>query len=149
VRVYNDRVESQFALHADVLVLGIVNEGGVFNRETLARVHRLTERVLEMPGVVAEDVISFATADDVRAEGVNLYSQPLMAKAPQTDVAVQALRRAVMDNPLFVGRLVGADETATAIYVPLQKGANGKTVADRLRQIVREVTGDAAGSDRF
>ena len=149
VRVYNDRVESQFALHADVLVLGIVNEGGVFNRETLARVHRLTERVLEMPGVVAEDVISFATADDVRAEGVNLYSQPLMAKAPQTDVAVQALRRAVMDNPLFVGRLVGADETATAIYVPLQKGANGKAVADRLRQIVREVTGDAAGSDRF
>jgi len=149
VRVYNDQVEAQFALHADVLVLGVVNEGGVFNRETLARVHRLTERVLEMPGVVAEDVISFATADDVRAEGVNLYAQPLMAKAPQTDAAVQALRHAVMGNPLFVGRLVGADETATAIYVPLQKGANGKTVSDRLRTLVREVAGEAPSGDRF
>jgi predicted RND superfamily exporter protein len=149
VRVYNDQVETQFALHADVLVLGVVNEGGVFNRETLARVHRLTERVLETPGVVAEDVISFATADDVRAEGVNLYAQPLMAKAPQTDAAVQALRRAVMDNPLFVGRLVGADETATAIYVPLQKGANGKAVSDRLRALAREVAGEAPSGDRF
>ena len=31
VRQYNDLVERDFALHADVLVLGIVNNGGVVN----------------------------------------------------------------------------------------------------------------------
>jgi len=143
VRVYNDQVEAQFELHADVLVLGIVNEQGVFNRETLARVARITEKVLELPGVVARDVISFTTADNVQAEGFNLYARPLMAEPPRTDAEVQALRQTVMDNPLFVGRLVSADETATAIYVPLEKGANGKAIADQLRKIVRAETGNS------
>lgn len=31
VRVYNDQVERQFSLHADVIAVGIVNESGLLN----------------------------------------------------------------------------------------------------------------------
>jgi len=35
VRQYNDQVERDFALHPDVIVLGIVNSEGIFNPQTL------------------------------------------------------------------------------------------------------------------
>jgi predicted RND superfamily exporter protein len=45
VRVFHNAAKKEFSLH-DVIVLGIVNEKhpeGVFNVETLGRVHELTE----------------------------------------------------------------------------------------------------------
>ena len=37
VRVYNDQMEKTFALHKDVIVLGIVNENTIFNPQTLEK----------------------------------------------------------------------------------------------------------------
>src|SRR3989337_3981890 len=50
VRQYNDQVEREFGLHADNLVVGIVNERGVVNRETLAHIADLTQRIQRIPG---------------------------------------------------------------------------------------------------
>jgi uncharacterized membrane protein YdfJ with MMPL/SSD domain len=48
-----------------------------------------------------------------------------------------------MGNPMVVGRLVSEDGTTTAVYVPLEQGANGKVVADQIRDILgRERAGD-------
>jgi predicted RND superfamily exporter protein len=56
---------------------------------------------------------------------------------------MERFRSSLMDNHMAVGRLVSKDGTATAIFVPLEKGANGKVVADRIRDIVaREREGD-------
>src|SRR3990172_6540868 len=65
VRQYNDQVEKDFALHADVIALGIVNEQGVINRETLSRIAELTREIQKMPGVISRDVVSFSTIDNV------------------------------------------------------------------------------------
>jgi len=48
----------------------------------------------------------------------------------------------LMENPLFIDRIISRDENATAIYVPLDKGANGKEVADHIREIVAKYPGD-------
>ena len=42
VRVFNDEVERTFGLYEDTIVLGIVNENGLLNRDTLERFHRIT-----------------------------------------------------------------------------------------------------------
>jgi predicted RND superfamily exporter protein len=42
VRQYNDQVEREFGLHADNLVVGIVNERGVVNSQTLSHIADLT-----------------------------------------------------------------------------------------------------------
>src|SRR3989304_10451178 len=48
-----------------------------------------------------------------------------------------------MGNPVVVGRFVSEDGTTTAVYVPLEPGANGKVVADQIRDILaRERAGD-------
>src|SRR3972149_10496682 len=57
VRRYNDQVESWFGLHPDVIVVGVRNEGGLFNPESLRRIKRITDEIPKLPGVVARDVI--------------------------------------------------------------------------------------------
>jgi predicted RND superfamily exporter protein len=58
---------------------------------------------------------------------------------------VEALRGALFGNPLFVDRIVSADGKTTAIYVPLEKGANGAEIAAKIRAIVA----GESGSERY
>ncbi len=148
VRIYNDKVEERFDLHSDWIVLGIVNEKGVLNRETLAKLARLTDEVIKLPGVIARDVISFTTADNVVAEGDTLAVRPIMEKVPQSDAEIPALQKSLTENRMFVDRLFSKDGTATAIFIPIEKTANGKVVADQIRALLKNETRDGNG-DRF
>ena len=56
VRVSNDAVEKTFGLYEDMIVVGIANESGVLNEETLGKIKRITEEILRTPGVAARDV---------------------------------------------------------------------------------------------
>src|SRR3990170_1790221 len=138
VRVFNRQVEQWFGLHEDMIVVGIVRDDGLFDRAALDAVSRLTDRIVRLPGVVAADVTSVTTADNVVAEAGTLSVQPLLPAIPANAQDLEAFRRAVMDNPMVVDRLVSGDGRATAIYVPLEPGANGKEVADRIRTLVGE-----------
>lgn len=143
VRQHNDRVEQEFALHADVIVLGVVNEGGIFNRDTLRVVSRLTAEIQGLAGVVSRDVTSLTTVDDVTADGGGLAVRPLLREVPETEAELSALRRAVAGNPLLIGRVVSRDATVTAISVPLEPSANGKKIADEIRRLLpKEPSGD-------
>ncbi|HQT98843.1 MAG TPA: hypothetical protein PK416_13370 [Thermodesulfobacteriota bacterium] len=135
VRRYNDQVEGWFGLHPDVIVVGIRNEGGLFNPESLRRIERITEEILKLPGVVARDVISLPTVDDVTVDGETLRAQPLLDRIPESEEGLAALEKRITGNSLVVNRLVSADGKVTALYVPIEKGANGKAIADRIRKI--------------
>src|SRR3990172_11917823 len=50
VRVFNDQVEKTFALHKDVIVLGIVNPHTVFNPSTLEKIERITNQAILLKG---------------------------------------------------------------------------------------------------
>lgn len=146
VRVYNDQVERQFSLHADVIAVGIVNESGLLNPDSLRRVAETTDKILALPGVITRDVLGLRTVDDVTVNGDQLGVRPLLADVPTNAVEVAALRKALFENPLLVGRFISADATTTAIYVPIEPTANGKEIADQLRRIVADYGG---GPERF
>jgi len=135
VRRYNDQVESWFGLHPDVIVVGIRNEGGLFNPESLRRIKRITDEILKLPGVVARDVISLPTVDDVTVDGETLRAQPLLDRVPEREEGLAALKKQLTGNPLVLERLVSADGKVSALYVPIEKGANGKEIADKIRKI--------------
>jgi hypothetical protein len=65
VRVLNDQVDEWFGLHKDVIVVGVVREGGIFERTVLQTVERITSAISELDGVVSVDVTSLTTADNV------------------------------------------------------------------------------------
>lgn len=142
VRVWNDEVEKTFSLYKDMIVLGIVNERGILNPDTLGKIRRMTDAVLKLKGVAARDVSSFTTIDNVTVEAGTLKVGPLMAEVPGTDEAIETLRKTLLENPLFINRIISRDGKTTAIYVPLEKGADGKEIADRIREIVNKENGD-------
>ncbi len=157
VRVWNDEVEKTFSLYEDMIALGIRNDKGVFNRETLGRIDRITGEILKIQGVAARDVVSFTTVDNVSAEGDTLKVSTLMQDVPKTAEEAASLRKSLMGNPLLIDRIISKDGKTTAIYVPLEKGSNGKEIADRIRAIAgREkgpeeyyVAGDPVARDTF
>lgn len=148
VRKYNDRMEKEFALHPDVIMLGIVNERGIVNPQTLARIAELTRQIQAIPGVITRDVASFSTIDNVKTGAGGLAVGPILDRVPQTGAQLETFRAAVLGNPLFVNRIVDPRATATAIYVPIERAANGKQIADRIRALVANVA-NQRGGDRY
>lgn len=142
VRVWNDVVDKTFGLYEDMIVVGIVNEKGVLNKESLARVSRITDAILGIKGVAARDVNSFPTITNVTAENGLLKVAPLMTEVPKNDGEIAGLRKMLFENPLFINRIISKDGKTTAIYVPLEKGSNGKEVADKIREIIKKERGD-------
>jgi len=59
VRVWNDQVDKTFGLYEDTIVVGVQNEAGVLNRDTLGRIARITEGILKLDGVASRDVNGF------------------------------------------------------------------------------------------
>jgi hypothetical protein len=157
VRVWNDEVDRLFALYEDTIVVGVQNEAGVLNRETLGRIARITGEILDLEGVASRDVNGFTTITNVTAEAGTLKVGPLMRGPPQSQAEVEALRGALFGNPLFVNRIISPDGKTTAIYAPLEKGANGAEIAGRIRAIVAKesgteryyIAGDPVARDTF
>lgn len=157
VRQYNDQVEGWFGLHPDVIVVGIWSEQGIFTPDTLGRVARLTDGILRLPGVIARDVVALPTVNDVTvADGV-LQARPILDRVPRDAAEAERLKRQVLDNPLLVNRLVSADARTTAIYVPIEKTANGRAIADRIQAMAAAeraperyfLAGDPVARDTF
>ena len=142
VRVWNDEVDRTFGLYEDMIVLGVVNDKGILNPETLGKIRRITDDILTIKGVAARDVSSFPTITHVTAERGTLRVAPLMTQTPKSEEEITALRKQLFENPLFINRIISPDGKTTAIYVPLEKGANGKEIADRIREIVKKEKGD-------
>ncbi|MBI5869800.1 MAG: MMPL family transporter [Actinobacteria bacterium] len=146
VRVSNREVEQIFGLHKDMMAVGIVNNSGIFNPQTVNRMARLTEEIRGIDGVAAQDVTSFLVAANM-AVPPNGFSGDEVA----------AMKDMVMGNPLMAGRFISENGTTSAIYVPLNDGANGKEVADAIRQAVDSqpaedtfyVAGDPVARDTF
>src|SRR3989339_31607 len=157
VRVWNDEVEKTFGLYEDMIVVGISQENGVLNRETLGKIQRITEDILKLKGVATRDVNSFTTITNVTAEEDILKVAPLMTGVPKTDNEITVLKKMLFENPMFVDRIISKDGKTTAIYVPLEKGSNGKVIADNIREIVKKekgiekyyIAGDPVARDTF
>ena len=157
VRVSNDAVEKTFGLYEDMIVVGITNEDGVLNGPTLGKIKRINEAMLKIQGVAARDVAGFTTIDNVTVDKGTLQVGPLMPEVPKDSRELEGLRKQLFENQMFVGRIISQDGKTAAIYVPLEKGANGKSIADKIREIVKHeggpenyhVAGDPVARDTF
>ncbi len=136
VRQFNDKIERDFALHADVMVLGIVNKKSVFDRQTLSLIGSLTHEIKLISGVIVRDVVSLATIDDMTSTNGELVTKPILERIPETEGEMDVLRKRVLENPLILNRLVASDATAAIIVIPIESSANGKIIAEKIRSLL-------------
>ncbi len=144
-RVYYRQVKKDFGIY-DLIVLGIVDEQGVFRSETLAHTTRLVEGILRIKGVVTTDVLSLNTTDDVRSEPETLRISRIMETVPVSPEEAQRLRQAVLSKPWFADKLASSDGRALAIYVPIERKDESYRIAQEIEALARR---ELQGGEEF
>ncbi len=145
VRIFHHEVKREFGLY-DYIVLGIVNEAhqdGVFNPETLEKVHRITEEIKKIEGVIAYELMSPSTKDDIEQGGIGTVRfKWLMDRPPYSFEAARKIRERAMENPMFYGTIVSEDGKAVAVYVPIKAKNLSYKISGEIKKITGAITGD-------
>ncbi|SHI09037.1 efflux RND transporter permease subunit [Ferrimonas marina] len=139
-RLFHNQVKADFALY-DSIVVGAVAEGeqGIFNPDSLAIMHNLTDAILKLDGVVQADLMALSTSDNItQGDAGELRFEYLMRTAPATSEAARAIGDAVARLPMLDNTLVSSDGKAAAIYVPLYSKDDSYRVAEQIRALIAE-----------
>jgi hypothetical protein len=148
-RVFHNQTKEEFALH-DLIVVGVVNETdpqGVFNPESLARIHTINEGVKAIDGVIARDVLGPSTMDNIEQAGPGtIRFEWLMEQPPKTPEEALAIKQAAMRLPMLRGTVVSEDGRSVALYVPIESKDQSHRIAAEIQSII-----DSSGStdDQF
>ncbi|MBV1786474.1 MMPL family transporter [Marinobacterium sp. D7] len=147
-RVFHDQVKERFVLY-DMIVVGMVNtesEAGIYNPKSLEALHRLSEQIGQMKGVVAKDMMALDRVDNITQEGPGtIRFEWMMRDAPTTLVQAAQIRQAVERLPLLDNTLVSGDGRAAGIYVPIES----KSLSYQLSQQIEEVIAKLGVDDQF
>jgi len=118
-RVFHDEVKKKFGIN-DLIVVGMVNEQGIYNPRSLAALHKLANEILKIEGIVPQDVLSIATVDNISQDGPGtIRFQWMMNQAPKTTEAAKEIQNAVERLPFLNNTIASPDGLATAIYIPI------------------------------
>lgn len=124
---YDEKIEHLFGAKDAIVIIIRNDQKTVYNKETLERVARISEKVSALPGVIANrvlDVASLSTAtvfegDDSSMGAVRLYEHGIA-----TDEEIGWLKEKVAQHAdILVGNIVTADGSATMIRAKLKEGA--------------------------
>lgn len=156
-RVFHNEVKDRFDMH-DMIVVGVVNDRSVYNPQTLANLHSLSEYAKDLEGVIASDLMSLSTVDNITQEGAGtLRFEWMMREPPQTQAQAESIRENVEDLPLLFNTLVSEDGKAAAVYVPIKDKNQSYAIGQKIQaQIDRfdagddwHITGLPIAEDRF
>ena len=156
VRVFHDKTKEDFVLN-DIVVVGVVNEkdpNGVFNPESLRRIHELTQyaKTLQWPseedpnetvGVVEVDLLAPSLVDHIGQGGPGVIKfEWLMPEPPETQADALAIRDKAMSNPLLKGTVVSEDGRAISLYLPLTHKDLSHEIYQKLNEKIAEFKGE-------
>jgi predicted RND superfamily exporter protein len=141
VRVFHHEVKEHFGMN-DLLVLGIIRQDGVYQKDTLERANRITEKILTIDGVIAEDVMSFLTTDNVVSGGGMLNIHRIADEVPEDPDEIEKIRRSVNGNKFLVDKLASHDGKGLAIYIPIVKKSESYRIAQEIEEIIAREGGD-------
>jgi hypothetical protein len=150
VRMFDRDVKKEFMMH-DLIVLGVVNEThpqGVFNVETLTKIHSIVEGIKTIDGVVAYDVMALSTVDDIQqgeSEGAIRF-QWMMQQPPTTEEEAQHIGARIKANPLLDGTLISENGKAVGIYVPIVEKTVSYRVSQEIEALIKQ---EAAGDEQY
>ena len=140
IRVFHKAVKNDFGIE-ELIVLGIVRDDGIFRQDSLEKIKRITDEILKIKGVIADDVVSLTVTNNVVAKEGTLSVRPPMLEAPKTHEDTDRLKREVLDNPLFKDRLVSSDGRGAAIYIPIEKKDIAHEVGEKVKAIYEREKG--------
>jgi hypothetical protein len=111
-KTYYDEVRRQFGSD-EIGVIGVIADN-VYTPQVLGKIKRLTEAISQIPEV--KSVISLTNAPDV-ITSVARESAVLVPNVNATHAVLQALKKKLAEQPIYLKNLVSADGRAAAINI--------------------------------
>jgi predicted RND superfamily exporter protein len=142
-RLFDHEVREEFAI-SDFIAVGVVNEDGTFNSRLLGDIYAIVEEISEIEGVVADDILSPSTVDDIRqdSDGV-LTVSTLMEEPPGSDAEAKFILERIKGNPVLRGKLASDDGKAIALFIPIESKNMSHRIAGEIETIIaRHSSGD-------
>jgi predicted RND superfamily exporter protein/CRP-like cAMP-binding protein len=99
----------------ETLLLVVHRPEGIFERELLLALARLTERLEGVDGV--ERVLSLANAPNLRSVDGDLVVESLMEGVPEDDAELARIRSEALANPILAGNLVAKDARTASLLL--------------------------------
>jgi predicted RND superfamily exporter protein len=109
----------------NLVVIGVESvSGDVFQPAVLEKIQRITDGVLEIPGVIRSNVISLAArkAKDIMGTEEGMVVRQLMETVPRTPEQIARLKQAVYANPIYVSSIVSKDGRMAVIIADFKFG---------------------------
>lgn len=153
-RVFHNQIKTDFLMR-DMIVVGLVSNNSIFTPETLSIVEQLTNEILQLDGVIAQDLMSLNVVDNIRQltdeHSVNqgVLFEYLMKQAPTTLKASKEIQQAVKRLPMLNNTLVSGDDKAVAIYVPIVAKDQSYIIAEQIRALATNITTVTQGKLAF
>lgn len=141
-RLFDHQVKEDFSIY-DFIAVGVVDETGAFNQRLLTNTYNIIEEVAEIEGVIAEDILSPSTVDDIiQTDGI-LTVKTLLEDEPEDDKQAQFILSRIKDNPILKGKLASDDGMAIAMFIPIESKNMSHRIAGEIQEIVdRHSTGE-------
>ncbi|MEW6417589.1 MAG: MMPL family transporter [Nitrospirota bacterium] len=140
IRVFHNQVKKEFGIE-ELIVLGIVRDDGIFHQDSLEKIKKITDEILKIKGVIADDVVSLTVTNNVVAKNGTLNVRPAMTEVPKTLEDLESLKREILDNPLFKDRLVSSDGKGAAIYIPIESKDIAHEIGGKIKAIYQKERG--------
>lgn len=146
---YDEKIENLFGAK-DAIVIAVVNrEKSIFNRETLAKIQRITEKISKLPSVVANrelDIASPTTSTLFEGDKDSIGAVRLVPALPEDQAQIAAIKQKISEHKdILVGNLVSADGSAAMIRAKIKEGAANRYQAYwQIKGIVGAESGGAA-----
>lgn len=151
--IYDEKVDEIFGVK-DTIIVGIRNENGIFNLDTLARIDRIARALAALEGVQstqAIDVASIATSAYFVGTENEIGSKPIMDKVPTSQAEIETIKKHLYDNAdIFVGNIVSEDGKSAMIRAKLKEGINYRYMTYfQVQRIIAQETGDWSALSGF
>lgn len=136
-RIYKVWVDEYFGID-EPAVLMVVTDGpdGVFTPGGLALIKYLSDRMMELPAIDGDDLVSLSEIDNIIGADDSLLVDRFFEEPPATEAEARAIRDAVLSNPMMVGTVVSEDGAATLVLGEALDGVDKEQLYDDLRAIV-------------
>ncbi len=141
IRLFHGMTKENFGLY-DFIALGVVEEDGAFTPELLNRIYRITAEIEEIDGVIAEDILSPSTVDDIKqGAGGSLVIETLMRDEISTEDEAEYIFGRIIENPILRGKLASDDGKAIALFIPIESKDMSHRIAGEIRKIAERYGG--------
>ena len=108
-------------------VIGIVpKHGDIYSPNVLNKIRSIQNAVEALPGAVKNNVVSLAAkrVKDIQGNADGMAVHEMLEHIPETPAEMDALRRAIERNPIYVNALVSPDGKAAAVIADLHMPGN-------------------------